>query len=1004
MPAHNTTPAPAVETTGDQSELYRVAPPVAAPVTEPTVAQAPAETVAAPVAAPVEAPAAAPQGVPNSSGPSVGSASDLFGPNTGGSVTPSAQRTGNASDLYGAAGAPADTDPQAAGVTAAGAVSGAVDASSMMAGATTAFKAAVKLPIPHPVPKAIVVGGLTIAGGLYGIFAGHKAKGALANVKIGGQQIAYKSINDVPAQLRPAFVFGENMGAGVSLAGGTIVLAKTGAKVLNPGYVGKVLNGLMDQAKNSSKRFALDSTVSATGAGFAGAITEGVAPGNIGARIGAEVVGGTLMPSRVILASASWLGNSFASIKRTFSASSVETEAAKILQGAYLTTGDDIVASAAILRSTIENNPSLVAATVAQRVGDDTLIGLEKALMSKSAQLGADVEKSAAATMSAFKDTIAILRGSGDPELILHAAKVEARYFTTLLSGRLDDALEEAADAATALLGKGSGSRTEIAINAYNAADSALKQSRVIETGYWDLVPKEMIANHSSIKVAYAALKETMLKSVGMPKVLQTELKAFEEAGISSVTGGSTSVGYLKIFRSNMLRMAREAGSNPERSSEAVLYGRMAEAALDDIDQVFKAKGVTPAARQAYDTARDFSKSLHAVFTNTFTGKNLAEGAQGLRLAPEALMKRAFAGGAEVTNLRLNELAEATRFLPKLKAGGPDADRNVQLMLEAQESYFAIMAAEVAGVAVGPARSDAILKFVAKNPELAERFPEVTKILKAAGTSQRAADSIAALNKEGGRVLSERTAFGKLVGSTSYENPLDAIVSVLGGKSPRRSFTNMAKLAAKNRDKTPGVIEGFQATVIDAAVREASDAAGVIDFTKLHAFLKGPIGLGTDSVLDIMVKTGTADAAFVKGFDTVLDAADKVVKTLASSGAVIDPAGGGASMLMLAAAKMVGSRAATTAAAGGNSIIVANIGAKFGERLMASIPAGKVQALLVRAAQDPELMLLLMEKPVKGVVKLKTIEKIHAKLVALGILPVMPLAIGGTNAAATATE
>ena len=101
---------------------------------------------------------------------------------------------------------------------------------------------------------------------------------------------------------------------------------------------------------------------------------------------------------------------------------------------------------------------------------------------------------------------------------------------------------------------------------------------------------------------------------------------------------------------------------------------------------------------------------------------------------------------------------------------------------------------------------------------------------------------------------------------------------------------------------------------------------------------------------------------------------------------------------------MVGSRAATTASAGGNSIIVANIGAKFGERLIESIPAGKVQALLVRAVQDPDLMLMLMKKPVKGVVKLKTVEKVHAMLVSLGILPIMPLALGGTDTAATLTE
>ena len=1007
MPAHDTQPAPAV---GSENDLQGPPPaPQAEPVVTaeaqvPPVEAAQVPPVEAAQVSPVEAPTSPAPVQPVASGGGVGNESDLYGSGTGDSpTTPTPGAVGSPSDLYGPGGEQSNESTDA-GVAGAGVVSGAVDAGSLMAGATTAFKASMKLPLPHLGAKAIAVGVSTIVGGLYGMFAGHQAKGALSEVTIGGQQLAYKSINDVPPKLRPSFIFGENIGAGISLTGGTITLAKTGAQILDPGYVGKVLNGIMDQAKNKTKTFAATSMVSATGSGLGGGGAEGSAPGNLPARVAAEVVGGIIAPGTLVVSAGSWLGSSAASLRRTFSPSALESEAAKIIQGAYLTTGDDIVAAADVLRSTIANNPDLVAATVAQRVGDDTLIGLETALITRSAALGADAKKAAESTLSAFKDTVAILRGSGDPELIKHAATVEARYFTTLLSGRLDNAMEEAADAATALLSKGGGNRTEVALKAYDAADSALKQARAVETNYWNLVPKEMVANHNSIKVAYSALKETTLQSVGMPAVLKAELKLMEEAAIASTTGGSTNVGYLKIFRSNMLRMAREAGSNPERSSEASIYGRMAEAALDDIDQVFKSRGVTAAAREAYDIARDFSKSLHAVFTNTFTGKNLVEGSQGLRLAPEALMKRAFAGGAEVTELRLNELAEATRFLPKLKAGGPDADDNVQLMLEAQESYFAIMAAEVSGVAVGPARSAAITKFIAKNPELAERFPEVTKLLKAAGETQQAADHIASLNKEGGRLISERAAFGKLVGSTSYENPLDAVSSVLSGKTPRRSFTNLAKLAAKNRSKTPGAVEGFQATVFDAAVRDASDAGGLIDFTKLRASLTGTIGISSESVLDIMVKTGTADAGIVKRLETVLDAADKVVRSQASSGAVIDPAGGGANMITLALAKMVGSRAATTASAGGNSIIVANIGAKFGERLIESIPAGKVQALLIRAVQDPELMLMLMKKPVKGVVKLKTVEKAHAMLVSLGILPIMPLALGGTDTAATLTE
>ena len=68
-------------------------------------------------------------------------------------------------------------------------------------------------------------------------------------------------------------------------------------------------------------------------------------------------------------------------------------------------------------------------------------------------------------------------------------------------------------------------------------------------------------------------------------------------------------------FRSRMLTLAREAAGDPNRATEAKMYGEMAAAALRDLDA-----GLDVGANKAYDAARAFSFGFNEGIRRTFIG------------------------------------------------------------------------------------------------------------------------------------------------------------------------------------------------------------------------------------------------------------------------------------------------------------------------------------------------------------------------------------------------
>jgi len=792
-----------------------------------------------------------------------------------------------------------------------------------------------------------------------------------------------------------AFAFGETVGLGLPFVGATVAVAKAGFRVLSDSFVGRVVNGVFESAAKSTKIFVAKELVSVTGAATGAALSEAVLPGDRLARVGAEIAGGVVAPGRLIISAGVFTKNQVVRVLKTLSPAMQRSEAARIIQSAFKESGDDIVLTATLIEQGMKDFPQSPA-TVAQTAANRATMGLETAVRKLSASKAVDIDDQAAATLSVMRNSILLLRGTGDPSALRAAAEIESRYFFALLSERAN-AAKQVAVAAASKLPDTNIDRAALSVQAFDSASLALEQSRVVERELWDLVPSGLPAKAANLVQGLADLRASMLPRTEIPRIIRLTLADIIR-GKQEVT-----VGFLKIFRSDMLREARAATAKADNASAARFFGHMAEAALDDIDTVFKGadSGVFRVLEvdEAYNNARKFSAALHDAFTNSFTGKSLSEGRTGLRQPAEVLLGRAFAGGREATAHRLVELEESVRFLPDMGRGGQEAIDNFGVMIDAQERFFAILATDTA--ATGLEKVKFIQAFLTKNPQLAERFPSVTSFLKdIAKTEAGAAKAIDNLTT-GMAAIEKRAAFAKFtarIADNRFESPVDAMGSVFRSNAPARELTSIAKLAAQGGDE---VVEGFKATVYDHAIRESTRPDGGMDFVKMRKILLDPISPGKPSAVDIMTQDGALLPAGVTQLKKVLDAADQVILSQAArgGGVVIEEIGAGITGLVIRAH---GSKAAVAAMGGGSgsSLIIAAGGAKLAEQIVSRTPNAKVAKLVAEAMLNGKLFLALSRKHVSDAEAFGAALALNSLLVQLGMRPVTGLGIAAADAAA----
>src|SRR5690606_39162169 len=501
---------------------------------------------------------------------------------------------------------------------------------------------------------------------------------------------------------------------------------------------------------------------------------------------------------------------------------------------------------------------------------------------------------------------------------------------------------------------------------------NALAQVRTAERQLWQQIPRKTPVQPTKLLAeAVRIATEDLLPTERLPRTAEAYLRRLgfqrgKQPGdrLRVRSGTSATVGELLIFRSRMLDEARSAAANSDYAGARVL-GRLAEAALDDLSGV-----------PGTDEARAFSRTLHDNFTRSFVGDVLATDSAGAaRIPPEVLVKRATAGPAEVVNLRLEEIERAVRM------GSPEA---ADELLNVQRRVLRLAASEIVDPNTGQASAPRLGRFLRANEAWLNRFPEIREILRNVESGNALLRATRESTDQAARAIRRDAAFARIAGA---ENPVRAVGGILTGPAPVQQYGQLARLAHAQGDDA---VEGLRSATLRYAFDRAGGAEGVFSFTSFRKALMESPRPGQPSAMDLMRRTDVIDADTASRLSRLLDEADRVESALRTQpqlqGLLAQD-----NLMLDFVLRIIGSRTASatsalTGTAGGHSIIIAGAGSRFARHIMDKIPAGRVQEVLIRAAEEPQLMATLLERATTEQRKFELSRKLNAWLVALGLV------------------
>tara|TARA_Y100000310_G_scaffold321795_1_gene379939 strand:- start:36 stop:3209 length:3174 start_codon:yes stop_codon:yes gene_type:complete len=867
------------------------------------------------------------------------------------------------------------------------AVQSAIGSAMDLGGGVAGLKAGVALTAPIPILGARVAGGAI--GFLAGVLGGHKLREVASEFNFPGTDIpvTYPDLESFPEDQRLPAIAGEVFGGGGVIGASTIRLARSGWRMAAPeagsflpktrSFVSNLLNRILTTAEKHTGTFVVGEVGGMTGASIGGMAAETAAPGSTGVRISGEIAGGFLNPLRI----ASSFGKKVVAVwsDAFFKVTSAgqETRAARILQDFIEEAGEDPVLLARLLDDA--GLPDLGPQTAAQKTGSPALAVIEARLAEMSGSFSVEAKQLYEANLRNIDAMIKTLRGTSDPGALKVAAELKRIKFQQTLALLVANAEENVQKAAARIAGDTPGARSSISEKAHKALGGALEEARKVESEFWAAIDDTVRVNPDDIIKEYEQLLREMLPDEKLPSVIRNFVKRLSKEGKRLKKEGAdptVSMGEVILLRKRALALAREALAN-NKFSDARAYGHIAESVLDALDTTF-ARQADGAVKEAYDTARTFSRELNDTFTRTFAGTALQKGPTGAsRVPPELMLDRALATGAQARDMRLRELEEATRFLSRPEfADVADTGQILDIMIHAQEDVIRLAAADMIDPITHLPSAPRLAKFIKDNAELLKRFPNIKKDLKAAVKSSQKLKDVQRIVDGGSRVADKKAAFSA---AAKVENSVHAVTSAVKGKNPVRELKALAKLAHTSAE----ALEGMRASIFDHAMGEAT-IGGRLDYKALRRALFDPINPGQPSLVDIMESSLVLDGPSVKRITRLLDEADKVtaVATVSSRGA--EDILGEADMFVDLITRAAGSTAATflSKKAGmsgaGPSLVIAQAGSRVARRLMDKVPRGRVRDVLIEAAMSNEFMAMLLRKPLTTAQKMEWSRQVHA--------------------------
>jgi hypothetical protein len=459
-------------------------------------------------------------------------------------------------------------------------------------------------------------------------------------------------------------------------------------------------------------------------------------------------------------------------------------------------------------------------------------------------------------------------------------------------------------------------------------------------------------------------------------------------------------------MRSNMLRIAREYSGKGEVNN-ARIYGELAESLLDDIAGAGQ-KAANPEAVEAFNAARQFSRSLNDVFTRTFAAQatKTAPGAVtktgAEKLPPELLVTRAFGSNADVTALRMEELMDASKLIKTtyddvVNRFGRDSPQAQQLkpfyeqnkgrpggITDALTRVMRLAAADSIDQTTGRLNVEKLNKFVSSNKPILDKLG-VTADLTNAITAENA---LRAVTNQNSKLMQEAASQAAWAQVLKYEgNPVRALSDVIASKTPIKGVQNMAKLAAQGG---PEAVKGLKSTLYDYAFEKAG---GLDNFspTKFYSIMFDEITPNGPSLVNIMRTQGLMTAQESNNFKRLIYPMQRIEKSMGSKQMLAEDAEDLQDMAVTLGLRIMGSgigrgiQQMTPGGGGGASMVAASAGSKYLRDMVQKMPKVFIKQILQDATQDPELMARLLTQPKTQVERFRMARSLHSYLAAAGL-------------------
>ena len=521
-----------------------------------------------------------------------------------------------------------------------------------------------------------------------------------------------------------------------------------------------------------------------------------------------------------------------------------------------------------------------------------------------------------------------------------------------------------------------------------------------VGSSYLTSLQRSRVASYAEKMIDYVQA----LQKVSDERVFQQTMGARKlEIGESQIAQASeVTLGDLMKFRSTMLGYTRDSLAAGQYRN-ARFYGKMAEAALDDLGlKVNAGDKVDPKMltenQQKLQNAFSFSRAFNDVFTRSFSGTVLAKkGTGGDRIPPELLKDKVLGGSVNSTNLNLLQLQDAAEFLVK-NVGEEFSDTSAKelgTVLAAQETMLRSAVSGFYNPQTGRVNMAGLTSWMNQNDAALSRFPTLKEELGNAVVAQKVLADTTKENSLFNKNLKDQLSFGKFLGKD--ERPGDVIGEIIGDPNNRTDnpSKNMSALMLASRRAGDDVFNGLRSAIMDHAYAFSGlhKGEGQGSLIAYKDYFTKPLARGKDSLLTLMRKQGMFSDTEATRFNTLLREMSFIEKNLQSGKAAALPDMELPSSLQDLVIRVIGARTGSQVAQTlgmTGSIQVPGFFAQEAKNRFIYMPKKYFSDLLVGAAEDPKLMSLIIARGVEGKTnnqKMRLNRQLRAYLFNAGFVP-----------------